>query len=103
MEMPELLKKGVWKFNIALNNYSKCLMTASTALQTSLKHSFSEEIRKHLSLSRVSFNFQDINSGIDDFSNPFRWTLWKSRVAIRAIVIKPTTAKSFGQAWSVER
>ena len=50
MEMQELLKKGVWKFNIALNNYSKCLMTASTALQTSLKHSFSEEIRKHISL-----------------------------------------------------
>ena len=46
-------------------------MTASTASQTSLKHSFSEEIHKHISLSRVSFNFQDISSGIDDFSNPF--------------------------------
>ena len=50
MEMPDVLKKGVWKFNIVLNNYSKCLMSASTALQTSLKHSFSEEIRKHISL-----------------------------------------------------
>ena len=42
MKMPNVLKISVWKFKIAhliiLNNYSKCLMCASTALQTSLKH-----------------------------------------------------------------
>ena len=46
MEMPDVLKKGVWKFNIVhwlqLNNYSKYFMCASTALQTSLNHTFSE-------------------------------------------------------------
>ena len=51
--MPDVLEKGVWKFDIGLwlklNNYSKCLMSASTALQTSLKHTFSEEIHKHIS------------------------------------------------------
>ena len=54
MEMPDVLIKGVWKFNIVrwlmLNNYSKCLMNASTALQTSLKDIFSEEMHKHISL-----------------------------------------------------
>ena len=53
LETPDVLKKGVWKFNIVLwlqlNSYSKCLMSASTALQTSLKHTFSEEICKHIS------------------------------------------------------
>ena len=48
MEMQNALKKGVWKFNIVnwlkLNNYSKCLMCTSTALQTSLKHTFSEDM-----------------------------------------------------------
>ena len=50
MEMPDGLKKGVWKFNIVLwlklNNYSKCLMSTSTAFRTSLKHTFSGEIHK---------------------------------------------------------
>ena len=54
MEMQDLLKKSVWKFNIALllnlNNYSKCLTCASTALQTSLKHILSEEMHKLISV-----------------------------------------------------
>ena len=54
MEMSDVLKKGVWKFSIVhwlkLNNCSKCLMCASTALQTSLKHTLSEEMHKHISL-----------------------------------------------------
>ena len=48
MDTPDVLKKGVWKFNIVhwlqLNNYGKCFMCASTALQASLKHTFSEEM-----------------------------------------------------------
>ena len=55
MEIPDVLKKGVWKSNfvlrLKLNNYSNCLMSASTALQTSLKHIFSEEIHKHIPFS----------------------------------------------------
>ena len=58
---------------LKLNNYSKCLVSASTALHTSLKHTFSGEIRKHISHLRVSFNFQIIDAGIDNFSNPFWW------------------------------
>ena len=34
-----------------LNNYSECLKSASTTLQTSLKHTFSEEILKHNPIS----------------------------------------------------
>ena len=53
MGMQDVLIKGVWKFNIAqrlkLNNHSKCLMCASSALQTSLKHTFSEEMHKRIS------------------------------------------------------
>ena len=53
MEMPDVLRNGVWKFNImrwfTLNNYSKCLISALTALKTSLKHTFSEEIHIHIS------------------------------------------------------
>ena len=54
--MPNDLKKGVRKFNIAhlsiVNNYSKCLMCASTALQTSLEHIFFE--KKHINISPFS-------------------------------------------------
>ena len=77
MELPDVLKKGVLKFNMVhrlkLNNYSKCLMSPSTALQTILKHTFSEEIHKHVSLKRKSFKLQIIGAGIDDFSNHFWW------------------------------
>ena len=52
-------------------------MSASTALQTSLTHTFSEEIFKHISHYRVSFNFQIIDAGIDNFSNPFWWNFMK--------------------------
>ena len=54
MEIQDVLNKDVWKLNIVrwlkLNNYSKCLMCASTAFQTSLKHTFSDEMYKHISL-----------------------------------------------------
>ena len=54
MEMSDVSKKGVWKFNIVhwlkLNNYSKYLMCASTALQTSLEHTFFEQMHKRISL-----------------------------------------------------
>ena len=55
MEMQDVLKKDVWKLNIVhwlkLNNYSKCLMCASTALQTSLKHT---SLRKCINTSPFS-------------------------------------------------
>ena len=54
MEMPDIFEKGVWKFNIVnwlkLNNYSKCLMSASTALQKNLQHTFSEGNYKNIFL-----------------------------------------------------
>ena len=69
------LKKGVRKFNIAhlsiVNNYSKCLMCASTALQTNLEHIFFEKkTHKHISFQYENFNCPVIPAEIDDFSNP---------------------------------
>ena len=56
MKMPNDLRKGVQKFNIAhssiVNDYSKCLMCASTALQTSLEHIFFE--KKHINICAFS-------------------------------------------------
>ena len=84
MDMPDVLKKDVWKVNIVLhvwlelNDHSKCLMSASTALQTNLKNLFSEDIHKHISLYRASFNFLIIDAGMDDSSNPF----WRKSMKI---------------------
>ena len=54
MEMPDVLKKGVWKFDIMywlkLSNYSNSLMDPSTAVQTKPQTHFSEEIHKHIPL-----------------------------------------------------
>ena len=74
MEMPDVLKYSVWKFNITnnlmLNNHSKYLMCASTALQTSLKHIFFEEMHKHM-----NFNCLIIPAGIIAFYNHFGETM----------------------------
>ena len=44
LEMPDVLKKGVRKFDIVLrlklNNYSKCLISASTALIAAIDNFF---------------------------------------------------------------
>ena len=54
MEIPKRFKKEgclkIHKKSLMLNNYKKCLMCASTALQTSLKDIFFEEMHQHLSI-----------------------------------------------------
>ena len=101
MDMPDVLKKDVWKVNIVLhvwlelNDHSKCLMSASTALQTNLKHLFSEDIHK---LSLFSVRALISWSLMRELTIPpilFEENPWKSLVAIRAIMIKTTTDKSF--------
>ena len=46
-------------------------MCASTALQTSLKYIFFEELHKHISLKCVNFNRLIIPAGIDNSSKFF--------------------------------
>ena len=53
MELPDF-KKGCLKIQyrawITAKYYDECFMCASTALQTSLKHTLSEEMHEHISL-----------------------------------------------------
>ena len=71
---------------LILNNYSYGLLCASTALQTSLKHIFFEEMLKDISPLSESFNLL-INPAEIIFGNP-----QENPIAINVIVIETTTS-----------
>ena len=55
MKVSNVQKKGVWKCNITylliVSNNNKCLMWASTTLQTASEHIFFEKMHKHTPFS----------------------------------------------------
>ena len=85
MKTPNDLKKSVSRYNIPhsliVNNYSKCLMCAKTALQTRLKHLFLEKKAGiHISCLCDNLNGLMIPAEIDNSSNP----LWKHATKIQS-------------------
>ena len=92
MEVPDVLEKGVWKFSIAhwfkLNNYSNCLMCASTAYRQA---SNTLSMRQRINISPFSVWASISRSSMQELTiSPilFDETLWKSLFATRAIEIQ---------------
>ena len=62
-------------------------MGASTALQTTLKYIFFDEMHNHISLKCLNFNCLIAPAGIDNFSNLF-WGNYENPIAIEATLVK---------------
>ena len=101
METQDVLKKGVWKFNIAhwlmLNNCSNCLLWASTSSLTSLRHIFFEEMDKRIFLWCVNFICLVTPSEIKNyFPNPIPNSI-KILLQSKTFSVKQLPVSLFGQ------